>query len=265
MAVLRSKRKIAQTEFENTFTKLYQFSMRHTTAVPKRRKKWLCRNIDDRMNLIYKDIMAMNDCYNPDATQKAKYIEDLNEACIHRLVELEKPLMVLWNVQSAETKHMAAWVELLNREIFLLNLMRESKVSVPEMAILDWRAVNSVKFLKNMSELHRYTHSKVTNANMDYDATQGSLLIELVNDAFYYLILANKKIPTTRKQYENRRDNISRSISCLKALNREMLFYFNLMQYSERVMNEWTSMLTQEIKMLSALQKSDRERFESLK
>lgn len=89
--------------------------MRHTTAVPKRRKKWLCLNIDERMNLVYKDIMAMNDCYNPDATQKAKYIEDLNEACIHRLVELEKPLMVLWNVQSAETKHMAAWVELLCR------------------------------------------------------------------------------------------------------------------------------------------------------
>ena len=46
MSVLRSKRHIAETEFEHTFSELYAYSMEHTAAVSKRRKKWLCTNID---------------------------------------------------------------------------------------------------------------------------------------------------------------------------------------------------------------------------
>lgn len=91
------------------------------------------------------------------------------------------------------------------------------------------------------------------------------MLISLVNDAFYELILANKKIPETRIEYEARRQHISNSITYLKEMNRPMLFYFNLMQYSERIMKEWSELLVSELKMLSSLQKSDKERFKTLK
>lgn len=264
MSVLRGKRKISKTEFENTFMKLYQYSMTYTSAIPKRRKKWLCTDIDKTMNMVYRDIMEMNDFYTPNACDKRAHISSLSERCVNTLISIEKPLMVMWNVQGTETRKMAAWIELLNKEMLLLSYMRESEGEVPTMAILDWNAVKSANFIRNMSELHRYTHSKVTNANMNYDGTQGALLIGLVNDAFYYVIEANKRIPKTRKQYETRRQNISNAIAKLKALNREMLFYFNLMKYSEKVMTEWSNLLTQEIKMLCALQKSDKKRFDSL-
>ena len=78
-------------------------------------------------------------------------------------------------------------------------------------------------------------------------------------------MLANRKIPTTQKEYIKRKEYLSKSISCLNKMNRGLLFYFNLMKYSERVMNEWSEMLTQELKMLHALQKSDKSRFEGLK
>lgn len=264
MAVLRSKRKVAKTEFENTFSSLYKFSMNRTSDIPKRRKKWLCKNIDQEMNRTYRDVMEINTFYTRDKELKAKHTDNLTERSILRLSNLEKPLMVLWNVQKTKTRTMSTWVDLICREINLLNLMRENEVSVPKMAILDWRAINEMNFLKNMSELHRYTHGKVINACSDYDDTQGALLIELVNDAFYYLMIANVRIPTTQKEYLERKSNISKSMSCLKELNRQMLFYFNLMQYSERIMLEWSEMLIQEIKMLTGLQKSDKERFGSL-
>lgn len=100
---------------------------------------------------------------------------------------------------------------------------------------------------------------------MSYDSTQGKLLINTVNDAFYYLMRANEKIPTTKKEYMKRKERISNVISSLHQMNRSLLPYFNLMQYSERIMNEWSSMLTQELKMLYALQKSDKSRFDGLK
>lgn len=265
MSVLRGKREIAHSEFENTFTSLYKLSEKHTIAVPKRRKKWLCTPINLTMNKIYRDIMSMSDFYSPIKSDKVEYRAATAEDCIKDLQELEKPLMVLWNVQGFETRKMVAWVKLINDEIDLLQSKTFNDKEASKVRILDWRAIDSAQFLKNMSQLHRYTHSKVANANMDYDSTQGAVLIEYVNDAFYEVVAANIKIPTEKWQYEERRKHISNAITCLKAMNRGLISYFNLMQYSERVMSEWSDMLVQELKMLTALQASDRQRFGSLK
>lgn len=264
MAVLQSKRRIAQSEFENAFSELYQLSMMHTSRIPKHRQKWLCLKIDNLMNSLYRGLMHINDIYFRNKTERAGYAARSAKRLISALNTLEQPLMVLWNVQKYETGAMARWVSKIKQEVFLLNRMHEDEDIECEVSILDWWAINNASFLKNMSELHRYTHGKVANAHMKYDGTEGSLLISLVNDAFYELILANKKIPETKTEYEDRRQHISNSITYLKEMNRPMLFYFNLMQYSERVMNEWSKLLVDELKMLASLQRSDKERFKTL-
>ena len=264
MAVLRSKRQIAKTEFENTFARLYQYSKQRMADIPKRKQKWLCKEIYNTLNLLYREIVEINDYYHPDKAQKIKHINQVTESAIEHLYSLEKPLMVLWSVQRTETDKMGAWVELINRDIFLLNQIHEYKGRTGGVTILDWRAINSVNFLQNMVDLHRYTHSKVANAKMEFDDTEGALLVRVIDDALYYVVQANRKIPTTRKQYEERRENISKAIMCLKEMNRHLLSYFVLMQYSERIMNEWTLLLTQELKLLYAIQRSDKKRFGNL-
>ena len=206
----------------------------------------------------------MNDIYFRNKNERAGYAARSAKRHIATLNTLEKPLMVLWNVQKYETGAMVRWVSKIKQEVFLLNRMHEDEDIECEVSVLDWWAINNASFLKNMSELHRYTHGKVANAHTAYDGTEGSLLISLVNDAFYELILANKKIPETKSEYEDRRQHISNSITYLKEMNRPMLFYFNLMQYSERVMNEWSELLVDELKMLASLQRSDKERFKAL-
>lgn len=263
MAVLRSQRKISDTEFENTFMRLYCFSREKTSPVAKRRKRWLCTNIDTTMNKIYRNIMEINECYFRDRADKQKYINKLSDSSVELLLSLEKPLMSLWNIQHYETKTMVHWVTQINKEIDLLNLIHDTERS-DKVMIIDWRAVHSMKFLNNMSVLHRYTHSKVTNAAVRYDETEGALLIDLIDDAFSSLLIANRKIPTTKEEYIIRSKYISHSISCLKQLNRRILAYFNLMQYSERVMREWSDMLIEELNLLIGLQKSDKSRFGNL-
>ena len=264
MSVLRSKRHIAETEFEHTFSELYAYSMEHTAAVSKRRKKWLCTNIDMTMNQLFDLIMEVNEGYYPkEETQKAH--DDLIGQSLDCLIKLEKPLMIMWNVESYETRKMAHWIGIINREIVLLNNMQSNKKKKPkQIRILDWKKINSVAFLKNMSNLNRYVHGKVIHAKNRYDDTEASLLIRLVDDAFYSLMEANFRIPETKKEYEDRRNKISHAISCLNKMNRPMVFYFNTMQYSERVMREWADMLANELKMLYALQKSDKSRFKHL-
>lgn len=264
MSVLKNKRKIARTEYENTFSKLYQYSMTQTIKVPKRRKKWLCPNIDNTMNEVYRSLMAVTDSYFSTKTEKYKYASAKATNCIKKLNSLEKPLMILWNVQKYETKKMQTWSDQIKMEVGLLNNMIESENIECTVSILDNYSINKALFLKNMSALHRYTHGKVTNATNLYDDTEGFILISLVDDAFYELMLANKKIPETKEEYEQRKQHISNAITYLKNMNRPMLFYFNLMQYSERVMVEWAKMLSEELKMLYSVQKSDRERFGKL-
>lgn len=264
MAVLRSRRQIASTEFENTFTKLYRFSALQTASVPKRKQKWLCADVDRIMNQAYLDIMSINEFYIRDKQALQEKKEEFAQNSIRHILSLEKHLMMMWNAQGAETKKMASWVTQINDALKLLHNISGTKGVVPTVSILDWRAIDRANFLKNMSDLHKYTYSKVINAKQAYDSTIGSTLITLVDNAFYNVIQANKTVPTTKRQYERRKSRISEAIMSLEEMNRSLLFYFNLMRYSERIMNEWSNLLVSEIRLLRALQKSDRGRFGDL-
>ena len=261
LSVIRSKRHISKFEYENTFTKLYQFSAEQTSKVSKRRNKWLCTDIDEIMNNAYNLIMEINEGYFE--TDKEENIAELVNQTLDYLLKLEKPLLILWSVQKYKTKTMVAWSNLVNEEINLLYKMINKKAKY-RMKILDYNAINKASFLKNMSDFHAYVYGKVINAPMKYDNSSGALLIRLVDDAFYHLIEANKRIPSNKKELKEREEHISNSISALRKIQRQTLFYFNVMRYSENVLQEWTDYLTQELKLLYALRKSDAERFKNL-
>lgn len=116
MSVIRSERNISKIEYENSLANLYHFSCRHTSAIPKRRKKWLGYSIDSAMNRLYFETMGIAEYYCNDADVRYVYKAMFAESCILKLLDLEKPLMVLWNVQKYETRRMAAWEELINIE-----------------------------------------------------------------------------------------------------------------------------------------------------
>lgn len=78
--------------------------MNKTIAVPKRRKKWLCVEIDNTMNTVYSDIMEVNTCYIQDTDDKAEYTAILIRRSIDNLISLQKPLMIMWNVQNTKRK-----------------------------------------------------------------------------------------------------------------------------------------------------------------
>lgn len=262
MSVIRSKRHISQFEYENTFTNLYQFSAEQTSKIPKRKNKWLCTDIDGIMNNAYNLIMEINEGYFS-TEDKEESISKLINHTLDYLLKLEKPLLILWSVQKYKTKTMVAWSNLVCDEINLLYKMIDKKAKY-RMKILDYNAINKASFLKNMSSFHAYVYGKVINAPMKYDNSSGALLIRLVDDAFYHIIEANKKIPSNQKELKEREEHISKSISALRKMQRQTLFYFNLMRYSENVLQEWTDYLTQELKLLYALKKSDAERFKNL-
>lgn len=262
MAVLRSKRKISKIEFENTFAKLYHYSANQTAKISKRKRKWLCNKINNKMNNIYNSIMELNEIlYSKEFSKEEKKI--LIQQIISELITLDKPLYILWNIEKYKTKTMAYWCDLLQNEYNLLCKMIKMKPKY-KFKILDYKAINNAKFIKNMSEFHRFVHSKIIKAPCKYDDTSGNLLIKLVDDAFYFVIQANKKIPKTQQEFKQRIKYINKAITGLYKMQRQIIFYCNLMQYSEKILKEWNYYLTSELKMLKALKKSDIVRFGNL-
>lgn len=263
MSVIRSKRHISKSEYENTFTKLYHFGEQHTSKVANRRKRWLCREINDLMNDSYNLIMEINErTYHNTPDSSSVVVDDVGKV-LKNLCSLQKPLLVLWNVEHYETKKMVSWCKLLQDEWELLTNMTEMKYKY-KFKILDYNALNKAEFLKNMSEFHRFVHGKVINAPCKFDDTSGQLLIKLVDSVFFSVIKANSKVPTNHEEYVTREKYISKAISDLYKLQRQSLFYCNLMQYSDSVLMQWSKYLNTEIKLLTALKKSDSKRFGKL-
>ncbi|MCD8239395.1 MAG: hypothetical protein LUC92_08685 [Clostridiales bacterium] len=263
MAVLEIDRKTAYTEFENTFDELYEHSRERTEKVSKRRQWWICRPIDDIMNAAFDTITELTaGYYKGRETEKNAIVKE----AIRLLESLEKPLLIFWNVEQYEFRRMVNWVEIIRRELRLLNglLPEEEKTEIKLYTVLDYSVINKMEFLSNMTKLHKYCYGKIIHADKAMKYTTSALLSRLIDEALYQVIKANRKIPTTKREYEIRKESISKAITSLRKMNRPMVAYFNIMGYSEQIMLEWSDMLVKEIRLLGALQRSDKQRFGTL-
>ena len=87
MAVLRSKRQLAKTEYENAYTVLYNEVRRYMIAIPRRRQKWLCTEINKLINLAFRDIVEINDYYD---VEKEKRNEEVRKEEYEVLLRQDK-------------------------------------------------------------------------------------------------------------------------------------------------------------------------------
>ena len=120
-------------------------------------------------------------------------------------------------------------------------------------------------FLNKMRELHKYTYSKICSVPLEYKDHLSDQILQFVDDALYCTLQGNDIFPTTRKQYDARDKYIKRAIDNLNGLQRPLYALWNVMLYSENVMDEWAGQINECIKLLSGLRNSDKKRFGKLK
>jgi hypothetical protein len=264
MSVLKNQRSIAENEYKRTFKELYRTIRMGIFKVAKRKQKWLCKDISKYLNGAFNDVLATTEGYFKNGIQQKN---DLVKHAIMCLNELEKPLLVLWNIEKYPQSKMINWSDLVYKEVCLLNELLKGENVVEHMnkiMTINWKRIKSASFLSNMSQLHRVVHSKAIHIPNCYDDFDTSILIKQVDDAWYCLLKANEKYPKTKEDYEKRRKNISNAISALYKMQRPITSFFNIMQYSENTMKSISTMINEEIKMLLSLQKSDKARFSDL-
>lgn len=264
MSVLASKRTLSRHEYVNTFLELYSFTSERLDKVSKRRYKWICEPIAHKMNKIFNMIMQVNNDY---FEYGIKLIDKQSMAhlIINSLIDLQKPLFAMWNIEKYETRKMVNWVNYINKEInYIARLGDIPYKDTERVFILDYNAIEEADFLKVMSELHRTIYSKSISLKESLRSTRGTLLMDLADEALYRVCHANLCFPQNKEMYERRKEDISIALDCLREMQQPMMALFHIMNYSENVMIEIVSLLDTETKLLNGLLKSDAKRFGNL-
>ena len=115
MGVIKAKRHIAKSEFEQTFSLFFADSRRLLSKVPKRRKDFICPKIIWLNNSIYNDLMIVQ--LNLFAKQKDKKDEKQKRIkyALEKIENLEKAIMVYSNIMSLPFDKQCRWCDPLNK------------------------------------------------------------------------------------------------------------------------------------------------------
>ena len=279
MAVLKNKRTQSSLEYERAFMELYEHCKQNTMHLPRRRHETLAKPIMEIMNRAY--VHVMNIQFLPvrgRSYMEVKYRE-ISKA-LEILMEIEKPIMVLWGIsgdkEATELKHQknssrGYWAELTNRSINLLQALERSNPNHAEDAAppnpvvyFTDKEIASSRFLTLTRKILRITHTRYIRLPVEMRDAEMASLLWLANDAFYHAVRGNKFIPRTKREYEKRREHISKCIACLNDMNRVMLGVFASEKLSEKQMAEWAETLADALEISYRVQNSDKKRFEHL-
>lgn len=260
MSVIKSKRTLSPIEYAYHYTRIYEYMQARLSRISKRKQKWLSDPIVIIMNTIYDHIAQMNNSYFKYGINE-KPVQDQSTQVIEEILSLQKPLIAWWNVDNYPERKMEYMSILLNREIELL----EGHGGLPKndcnrIFFFKWNKINKVEFLKNMAELHRFIYTKTIQLPATIRETNGNMMMDLADTALFLLLDANRKYPTNKEICKERIKEFSVALQCIKEMQMPIISLFIESRYSERVMVEWSTLLNNEIKLLTGLLKSETEK-----
>ena len=263
MSVHARKRKIAYGEFEHNMRKFCKQLNERLNSVPVRYQRYISPKLYNRSNRAYTALIYANEQNGNTEKGKAKRNVYFEEA-IKCLKDLRKPLYAAFNLLDASEGGMKVFVDLLNREIALICglIGREYKQMF---YILPRRKFQTVLFLGKMSELHKYTYEKIGHAPKYCRDTLCEHIADIADTALFWVVEANRVIPQTKEEAEQRDEKLKNAIDSLNTLQRPLLSLWNLMDYSERIMDEWAGLIEEELRLLEGIRKADKTRYKSLK
>lgn len=131
--------------------------------------------------------------------------------------------------------------------------------------ILHKNKFKRLAFLGKMSELHKYTFQKTAHAPNDAFDALSVRIDDFATNALYDVVMANQREPRTREEAQKRDAWLKDAIDNLNGMQRPMVGLWNVMDYSEKIMDEWAGMIDEELRILAGLREADRKRYSGLK
>lgn len=265
MGVLRSRRGIAYSEFERNMSKIHADLENRMHALPARYKKHVCDKLYEPMNRAYNALIISDEQKGPAQAAKDNRQKYFREG-ITWLMRMEKPLMAFMNIRDVSENGANEIEKALNLEIALIyGAAGWPKEEKPVFHILHKNKFKRLAFLGKMSELHKYTFQKTAHAPNDAFDALSVRIDDFATNALYDVVMANQREPRTREEAQKRDAWLKDAIDNLNGMQRPMVGLWNVMDYSEKIMDEWAGMIDEELRILAGLREADRKRYSGLK
>ena len=265
MGVLRSRRGLAYSEFERNMSKIHRELESRMHALPARYKKHICDRLYEPMNRAY-DALIIADEQKGSAQAAKDKRQRYFRAGLTYLLRMEKPLMAFMNIREVSENGEDALEKALNYEVALIyGAAGWPKEEKPVFHILRKNKFKRLAFLGKMAELHRYTFQKTAHAPNDCFDSLSLRIDDFATNALYDVVMANQREPRTKEEARKRDEWLKDAIDNLNGMQRPMVGLWNIMQYSENIMDEWAGMIDEEIRILTGLREADRKRYSGLK
>lgn len=265
MSVLRSRRGIAFSEFERNMWKIHRDLENRMHGIPARYKKHVCDKLYEPMNRAYNALIIANEQKGGSYAAKEKR-QKYFKIAITALMQMEKPMLCFCNIREMETAGLNQIEKSMNYEIALVcGAAGWDKGMKPVFHVLRKEKFKKLAFLGKMGDLHRYTFQKTVHAPNDAFDSLSTRINDFATNALYGVVMANIKEPETKEEAQRRDAWLKDAIDNLNAMQRPMVGLWNIMQYSEAVMDEWAGMIDEELRILAGLREADRKRYSSLK
>ena len=264
MSVRKNDRNLSGYEYEHTFELLYKETENRMKMIPKRRREFLCEPITNIMNGVYNLITSISFDFTYKGIKGSDNKDKIQET-IELLLSVQKYMYAFWSIQNTELRVSAAWCEMANKEIKLL--CGTAKIERKDewfMTALDIESAEKFLILKKARQFHKFLNGKIISSKATIKNTRGYSLWDMADSILYHLCEGNKKPPETKDEYETRRKHFQQALDKLNAIERPTLAYFNLMDYSENVMHEWSEYINELQNMLNSLIAADKARYANL-
>lgn len=263
MSVLRSKRKVAFSEFERQMANICRYTSDRLNAVPSRYRKFLYPKVYNPMNAAYTNLILANE-------QSARTKRGIEKRAIHFdvalkwVMSMQKPMLALWNIIDVKEESCKQWTEMFNKEIALIFGAAKKQEVQPMFVALPKSKMQKLVFLGKMAELHKFTYQKIGHAPEHCKDLLSCKIADFIDSALYCVVMANHKIPETKAEAQKRLEYIESAIDNLNGMQRPLLALWNIMDYSEKIMDDWAGLLSEELKILEGLKKADINRYKDL-
>lgn len=281
MSILKNNRRQSEIEYEYNYThRLYREIKDRMDRVPRKYYDTVCQPILTSCNNIYMDILDVSQLYREDKKDKS---DERLQLCMNIIDEIEvliQNLYLYWNlsswrntsIKSIKFKSRKYLSKLINRQIGLIlgvaryiNSDKAESIKEVHMYPFNYKKIMETDFLKELYLFER----NIIKIRKDLPTIErnAEILIAktLAVKAFYCAYTANNTFPTTKREYTRRKNLFREAISSLYKINRPLGEVFMHESYvSNKMQAEASEHLNNALRMIQAVQKSDKERFSEL-
>ena len=264
MSVHKSAQALAYSEFERQMINLHKHTAERAKSLPVRIQKFANPKILAPLNRAYSAVIYASEqnARNAEARdRRQKYLA----AAAREIAKIQKPLFVICNLKDLTQSSAKRWTEMFNYELSLIwGVAKFSPEEKPVLISYPKNKIKKLKFLNTMCKLHRYTYEKIGHAPMYCKDTLSDRIADFIDTALFEVILANEIFPQSKAEAQERALHLTNATDALNGLQRPLLSLWNIMEYSENIMREWSDLLDSELRLIKGLKDADRERYKNL-